>query len=272
MSNYSPYDASADFWKKSKQAGKSITDPKYMKQNRPHLFIEKPALFEKLPDLTGKKVLALGCGSGEEVELLALRGATDIVGIDISSPLIELAKEQYPDYVFKVMDAEHITLENESFDYVMSSLMLDYFPSWDKVLAGVFKILKPGGTFLFSTVHPVKWSAKKLNDADGKAYATLMGFQIDQETGKQEILGDYLYTVELNETWANALTVKFYSRSVTAMFRDIRNAGFTVTDIYEPKAIPETKEYDQNYWEVNQHIPNFIFFECVRAFEHCPSM
>lgn len=260
MSNYSPYDNAADFWKLSRISG----DPQYLKQNRPHIFIEKPAMKAKLPNLKGKRVLALGCGSAEEIELLTEKDASEIVGVDISKPLIEQARESYPELQFYVMDAEKLEFKPNTFDFVYSSLVLDYFPTWTYVMENVYRIIKRKGTFLFSTVHPVKWSAKKFNDDDGKAYATLLGFQKSVETGNQEILGDYLNTVFLKETWSKVLQVEFYSRSISAMFSDIVKAGFEVKDIVEPKAIKETKEYDKDYYYVNQRIPNFIIFECKK--------
>ena len=41
---------------------------------KPHRFIEKPMMNELLPDLTGKKVLMLGCGTGEESLMLKEHG------------------------------------------------------------------------------------------------------------------------------------------------------------------------------------------------------
>ena len=48
-----------------------------------------------LPNLNNKKILMLGCGTGEESKLLELFGASTkkITGIDISDKSIELAKE-----------------------------------------------------------------------------------------------------------------------------------------------------------------------------------
>ena len=51
---------------------------------KPHRFIEKPMMKELLPDLTGKKVLMLGCGTGEESLMLKEYGSREIIGIDLS--------------------------------------------------------------------------------------------------------------------------------------------------------------------------------------------
>ena len=59
-------------------------------EKRPHRFIEKPMMRELLINLTGKRVLMLGCGTGEENIMLREFGATDIVGIDLSEESIKL--------------------------------------------------------------------------------------------------------------------------------------------------------------------------------------
>jgi trans-aconitate methyltransferase len=53
------------------------------KNNPAHCYLEKPAMLSKLPDLVGSRVLCVGCGSGEEVEMLLSRGASFIHGFDL---------------------------------------------------------------------------------------------------------------------------------------------------------------------------------------------
>ncbi len=59
--------------------------------NANNLF-EMPALFSLLPDLTGKRVLDLGCGFGEHCMEYIRRGADRVVGVDISEKMLEVAK------------------------------------------------------------------------------------------------------------------------------------------------------------------------------------
>ena len=54
---------------------------------RPHRFIEKTMMRELLPNLTGKKVLMLGCGTGEESLMLNEFG--NLNGFDIMLKFIE---------------------------------------------------------------------------------------------------------------------------------------------------------------------------------------
>ncbi len=259
------YNSAADSWHKSRITTlENFEDVRLLKQNRPHLFIEKPAMQKIIPDLKGKSVLCLGCGSGEEVEFLLTKNPDKITGVDISEKLIEIAKNTYPSVEFKQMDAENLLFEKNSFDFVYCSLMMDYFENWEKVLKEVYKVLNDKGIFLFSNLHPVKWGAKKINDADGKSIGALMGFQNNPDTGKLEIYGNYLDTTEHEEIWMNKLIISFYTKPISIMYKELIKAGFIVKDMVEPKAIKETKKYDEAYWKINQFIPNFIIFECLK--------
>lgn len=258
------YNKSASLWHDTRIS--SLTpgiDPKKIKQNRPHLFIEKPAMSAKVPNLEGERVLCLGCGSGEECGFLLSKNPKELVGIDISEKLIEIAKKDFPGVDFRTMDAENLQFDAGYFDYIYSSLVFDYFETWKKLLSGINRVLKSGGTLLFSDIHPIKWAAEKINDADGKAIGSLLGSSRN-EGGKQVIYGDYLNTVLHEEVWMGEMEIAFYTKSISTMFKELYSAGFEIVDIVEPKAIEEAIELDCDYWAVNQKIPNFVIFECIK--------
>ena len=62
-------------------------------------------------------MLELGCGTGN---LLAAIKPSRGLGIDISSRMVDIAREKYPDLQFKVADAEALTID-EKFDFVVAS-------------------------------------------------------------------------------------------------------------------------------------------------------
>lgn len=259
------YNISAKDWHKTRTSSlENDINSKYFKQNRPHLFIEKPAMFAKVPDLKGKTALCLGCGSGEECGFLIKKNPKKLIGIDLSSELISIAKKSIRSARFYTMDAEDLKFKDNSFDFIYSSLVLKYFKSWSKVLREVYRVLKNGGVFLFSNFHPVKWSAYKKANPLNKSTSVILGYEKSNKGCKQIIYGNYLNTTIHKEVWVTDSSLYFYTKPISKMFKEITNSGFIVTDIDEPKAIPETKKYYYNYWLKNQKIPSFIIFECVK--------
>ena len=96
---------------------------KWDKRNRfYHKLLEKYFSFI-IPE--GKRVLEVGCGSGN---LLHAVKPSYGVGIDFACPVIDIAKQTYPELHFYVDDIESLHL-NETFDYIIVSDMLSCL--WD---------------------------------------------------------------------------------------------------------------------------------------------
>jgi ubiquinone/menaquinone biosynthesis C-methylase UbiE len=139
-----------------------------------HKFVEKPAMKALLPDLSDKKILLLGCGTGEEVTLLEQFGATSMTGIDLSEGSIKVAAESYPQCDFRVMDMHNLDFEDNSFDFIYSSLVVHYSAKPQSVYKEIMRVLKPGGTFQFSVGHPMRWASERI-EING-ATTKLMGY------------------------------------------------------------------------------------------------
>lgn len=242
------YDASAGSWAKRQREGRNVA----------HEYLEKPAMYAKLPSLVGKSVLCIGCGSGEECGYLKKQGAERVVGIDISRGLIEQAKYEYPDVEFAVMDMERMNFPEESFNYAYSSLATHYAEDWRTILKPLHKALKKDGIFLFSTHHPVKWGAN-LSKEQGES-TTLMGYT-RYDDGKADIYGDYLNTRKIDHNLRSDLRVSYYHKPLSEIFKEIRESGFEVLDFLEPKALEGAKKEKPDFYEVHQKIPLFMILE-----------
>lgn len=244
------YNKFAERWASAKRDGSSIF----------HIYLEKPAMYGKLPDVKELTILCIGCGSGEEVEFLHSLGAKRVVGIDISEGLIDIAKKTYPDLEFHVMDMEHLDFPPETFDLAFSSLTMHYIDDWSASLQSIHKVLKKDGIFLFSITHPF-FSAMQKSE-DDKEKVRLLGYKALKEHDTVEIFGNYLDGYQLEAFLMNkSFTVTNYHKPLSVITKTVVSAGFEIMDIVEPKALDASKEEHKNFWEIHQKIPEFMVME-----------
>lgn len=107
--------------------------------------------------LAGKKVLDVGCGGGLLSEAMALRGA-DVTGIDLGEANLNTAKlhalETGVSVNYQCIAVEELAEQQpESFDVVTCLEMLEHVPDPESIIKACQKLLKPGGTAVFSTIN-----------------------------------------------------------------------------------------------------------------------
>ncbi|QKT05639.1 class I SAM-dependent methyltransferase [Mycoplasma sp. OR1901] len=106
------------------------------------------------------KLLDVGCGTGRTTFALVEKGYNDIIGVDISKNMIDTAKYLSENYetkpIFEVADASNLRYEDNTFHYALFS-----FNGWPgipnessriKSLNEIYRVLKPEGIFIFSTI------------------------------------------------------------------------------------------------------------------------
>ena len=101
------------------------------------------------------KILEVGCGIGSIVSELTKQGY-NITGSDISHEAIAYGLKRYGDIQLEVQAAEILQVENETFDIVLSFDLLEHIAQVDRHISEVFRVLRPGGYYLFQT--PNKYS------------------------------------------------------------------------------------------------------------------
>jgi len=113
-----------------------------------HSFVWKlgESLLELLAARPGERILDLGCGTGHLTAKIAEAGAL-VLGIDNSPAMIEQARQHYPHLSFELGDAQDFTAAGQ-FDAVFSNAVLHWILEPEKVIAGVQKVLRPGGRFV----------------------------------------------------------------------------------------------------------------------------
>ena len=118
-------------------------------------------LFERLAlmKLEPRRVLDLGCGTGQLTRLLLKRYRhAETLGADIAPPMLSAARRDgfWPwrrRARWLVADAEHLPLATASCDLIVSNLMLQWCNP-DAVFGECRRLLRPGGLLLFTTFGP----------------------------------------------------------------------------------------------------------------------
>jgi SAM-dependent methyltransferase len=99
--------------------------------------------FRAIAELAPAAVLEVGCGPGELSERIARELAAEVVAIDLSERMVELARARGVDA--RVADAQALPFEDGLFDCVVAAWMLYHLPDVDAGLAEIARVLRPGG-------------------------------------------------------------------------------------------------------------------------------
>jgi ubiquinone/menaquinone biosynthesis C-methylase UbiE len=145
------YDRLAREWRRRAARGETTYDIEGADVMRMRSYRE---LYQILAGLVpGRRVLDYGCGHGMHAAAIAKMGAKEVVGIDLSEESLAIARERIKregleDKVsFHVMDAEHMTFPEKSFDIVFDGGVF-YSIDIKNAYKEIARVLKPGGVLI----------------------------------------------------------------------------------------------------------------------------
>jgi SAM-dependent methyltransferase len=117
-------------------------------------------------DLSGKRVLEVGCGHGGGASyLMRTLHPASYTGLDLNPAGIAFCRERHnlPGLEFVQGDAENLPFPDQSFDAVINIESSHCYPRFPRFLAEVARVLRPGGHFLYTDlradVHIAEWEA-----------------------------------------------------------------------------------------------------------------
>lgn len=206
-----------------------------------------------LPDFKEKNVLDLGCGYGWHCIYAKEKGAKKVIGIDISQKMIDKAKKNSKDLTidYKQIAIEDIDFEPEEFDVVISSLAFHYLKDLKTVLEKINKILKKGGSLVFSMEHPVFTSRAEqdwfMDENRNRLHWPLDSYQ-DESKRKTQFLGHEVIK---------------YHRTLATILNTVIHSNFQIQEISEPKPSEEVlSKYPEMKDEMRR--PVFIIVSTIK--------
>lgn len=217
--------------------------------------IEQPAMRKLLPDLNGKSVLDLGCGYGHNCIDFVSRGASRVVGIDISEKMLAVAKEESANakIEYRNMSMTDISNLDEKFDFIYSSLAFHYVKDFDAFAKDMYSVLNAGGQLLFSQEHPIITST-----VDGAGHFN------KNENGEKVsyTFSNYNQPGERKIHWYVDGVIK-YHRTFSNIINALAKAGFVIEEVCEP--IPEECVIEKVPAWVKEYIkPNFLIIKAKK--------
>jgi ubiquinone/menaquinone biosynthesis C-methylase UbiE len=213
---------------------------------------EWPSVRAMLPDVSGRRVVDLGCGFGWFCRWAREQGAAEVRGIDVSETRLERARSMTVDeeIIYERGNLEQLELPVGSFDLAYSSLALHYLEDAGRLFGVIYRALVPGGSFVFSTEHPIYMAPTKPE------------WSVNAEGRKIWPLDRYLVEGPRMTDWVAPGVVK-YHRTLGTTLNLLVGAGFTIQRVEEFSptaeqiaAKPELKEERER--------PMFLLVAAVR--------
>lgn len=128
---------------------------------------KNPIFFERFPQINyeGLKVLDLGCAHGAISIDLAVKGANEIVGVDLEPGRLDFAQENlktnYPEFLHKISFkcVDFRTIKDNDFDLIISKASFEHFIDLETLLNDMKNKLKVGGKIIsgFGPLYNSPW-------------------------------------------------------------------------------------------------------------------
>lgn len=208
-----------------------------------------------LGDTAGRAVLEIGCGAAQAGRWLVGQGAR-VTAFDVSHGQLRQARALDASSGVRVdhlvqADAQALPFTSAAFDVVCSAFgALPFVADAPGTLREVARVLRPGGRFVFSVTHPLRWA---FPDDPGPAGLTVAQSYFDRTP-----------YVEVDDTGAASYVE--HHRTLGDWVRGLSAAGLSLVDLVEPEW-PEGHQQEWGQWSPLRGalMPGTAIFVCQRG-------
>lgn len=157
-------------------------------------------------------VLDIATGTGDLAIALAKTGASKVVGLDISSGMLEVGKTKIKKQGLQqkiemvLGDSEQMPFEDNSFDAITVAFGVRNFEDLEQGLKDILRVLKPGGTFvILETSVPTKTPYKQGYNFYSKTILPLIGRVFSKDKSAYRYLSESASVFPYGEALNNIL-------------------------------------------------------------------
>ena len=136
-------------------------------------------VFQEIPFKNEQKILYVGIGTGADLELIDFANY-DITAIDFSPDMLAIAKSKFKHSAinFLEMDAQKLIFEDDTFDYIVASLILSVVPDENKCFQEMIRVLKKDGKILIFDKFALKNQKSTLLKKLFRPFISMIGTDI----------------------------------------------------------------------------------------------
>lgn len=214
-----------------------------------------PIILRIIGNVKGKKILDLACGQGYFARIITRKGAK-VTGIDISSSMINMAKDNEKEYTLGISyllenSYRMKRLRNKTFDIIISNVSFHDIDDIKKTIKECSRVLKSEGRLLFSIVHPIRSRSVRSKAKDG--YCNKMYGYLNQ-------------TRVTHPMFPRRKDVGLYHRPIGLYIKELVKNGFLVSRFDEIATFHSKGNIvsDSKLIKYNSEFPLFLTVEAVK--------
>ncbi|MFB2980394.1 EF-hand domain-containing protein [Microseira sp. BLCC-F43] len=238
-------------------------------------FTARPAIFELCEPVKDAVILDLGCGEGYCARELMRRGASKVIGVDISANSIAAAQAEEQreplgityltgnsTNVLELLRNGNLLTDQEGcFDVIVAVFLFNYLTLHEMLqcMTQVQQLLKPGGRFIFSVPHPsfAFWSNPQTSfhfDVQGLA-------GVEDNSRGYFSARDRLLPGKIARRDGTQLQVQLRHKTMQDYFDALRKSGFeTLPTMQELRVTDEHMQLDRAFFGSLYDLPLHVAF------------